>query len=93
MGPSIRYVNYLSLYRRTHSSHFGRLIDLLFKLTLYSFPVFSIYGLTKSRIQSLVPMAFSIIAFVFGMVTIVSTSWVMRCGFLMLNSRDIIDII
>ena len=38
-------------------------------------------------------MAFSIIAFVFGMVTIVSTSWVMRCEFLMLNSRDIIDII
>ncbi|KAF8476314.1 hypothetical protein DFH94DRAFT_758395 [Russula ochroleuca] len=34
-----------------------------------------IYGLTKSRIQSLTPVALSIIAFVFGIVTIVTTAW------------------
>ena len=68
-------------------------MDLLFTLTRYSFPIFSIYSLTKSRIQSLVPMGFSTFAFVFGMVTIVTSSWFPQCGFFMLNSRVTFDII
>ncbi|KAF8495957.1 hypothetical protein F5888DRAFT_1707883 [Russula emetica] len=34
-----------------------------------------IHGLTKSLVQSLTPMIFSVIAFVFGLVTVVATSW------------------
>ncbi|KAF8476312.1 hypothetical protein DFH94DRAFT_855241 [Russula ochroleuca] len=40
------------------------------------FLAYRIHGLTKSYIQSLTPIAFSTIAFVFGMVTIVSTTWI-----------------
>ncbi|KAI0276238.1 hypothetical protein BGY98DRAFT_716006 [Russula aff. rugulosa BPL654] len=39
------------------------------------FLVTRIHGLTKSLVQSLTPMFFSIIAFVFGMVTIVASTW------------------
>jgi hypothetical protein len=65
-------------------SRLVNLIDLLFpltRITRYPLPTFSIYGLTKSRIQSLTPVALSIIAFVFGIVTIVTTAWSPQCGF------------
>ena len=39
----------------------------------------SIHGLTKSLVQSLTPMFFSIIAFVFGLVSIVATTWTPQC--------------
>ncbi|KAN0111840.1 hypothetical protein V8E52_008046 [Russula decolorans] len=39
------------------------------------FLVTRIHGLTKSLVQSLTPMFFSILAFVFGMVTVVATAW------------------
>lgn len=61
---------------------FGQLVDL-FPLARYSFPGFSIKALTGSRIQFVMVMALSIIAFVFGMVTIV-TGWKIpsqRCAF------------
>ncbi len=94
MGRPILCVNYLSLYLRTYSSQLGWFIDILFRLTRYSFPTSSIYSLTKSLIQSLAPAFFSIIAFVFGMVTVVSTAWTHQCVFLhKLNSRTPIDII
>jgi len=51
------------------------LCQLFIVLLANSFLVFRIYGLTKSRTKSLVPIAFSIIAFVFGMVTVVATAW------------------
>ncbi|KAH9984926.1 hypothetical protein BJV77DRAFT_143766 [Russula vinacea] len=40
------------------------------------FLAYRIHGLTKSRIQSLTPMAFSFIAFVFGVVTTTTTTWI-----------------
>ena len=90
----MRCVKYLSLYWRTYFSHFGWLIDLLFMLLMrYLLPPLSIYGLTKSRIQSLIPMVFSLLAFVFGMINILATSWTLQCVFSILNSRITIDII
>lgn len=55
---------------------------LLFRLTRYPFPTFSIYSLTKSRIQGLTPIFFSTLAFVFGMITVVATTWTKECVFL-----------
>lgn len=57
------------------------LFGLLFTLTRYPLRTFRIHGLTKSRIQSLTPIAFSFIAFVFGVVTTTTTTWVAKCVF------------
>jgi hypothetical protein len=66
----------------------------LFRLTRCSFPAFSIHGLTKSLVQSLTPMFFSTLAFVFGMVTVVATTWTKQCVvFFLLNARPPVDVI
>jgi hypothetical protein len=64
------------------------LIDLLFTLTRHPFLTFSIHGVTKSRVQCLAPIPFSIIAFAFGMVTNVTSAWAQKCGFFMLTAES-----
>ena len=55
-------------------------MDVLFRLIRYPSSTYSIHGLTKSLVQSLTPLLFSIIAFVFGMVVVIST-WSEECVF------------
>lgn len=58
-------------------------------LTRYSFPNSSIEGLTQSRIQSSTVIALSAVAFVFGMVTVI-TSWRdARYGFVHAEQRSL----
>ncbi|KAH9984919.1 hypothetical protein BJV77DRAFT_143332 [Russula vinacea] len=71
----IRYFGETPTSASLWSGPVNSLCQIVIVLLTNVFLTYRIYGLTKSRIRCLTPIAFSIIAFVFGIVTNVTSAW------------------